>query len=696
MTTATRRRPPVSVIVPFLGGPEVAHETLEALAALELRAGDEVLLADNTEEGVLKTVASGRPVEVVHAGAERSSYHARNVGAERAANDWLLFVDADCRPGRALLDNYFEDPIDAGCGMVSGPVTGMADQSGRMAGYASSRRHLDQVVELSHSHRPAAVTANLLVRRQVWAEVGGFLEGIRSGGDTDFCWRAQEIGWSLAHAPRAVVEHRHRERVGTLSRQMGRYGAGRAWINRRHGGALGRPAPVRGLLRCAAGVLGWSLTARFERALFKAIDAIVLVAYSAGYLLDNSAPSRAATAPPGPRNPAFVTLVDLFPALSETFVAEEAHALKRLGAGVRVEASGRPLRPNRERARGIAVSYSEDEGPAGKLGALAWLFARHPLRCAFDVASRRRWRREEPVRPLRSLAPRARRLARGGERHLHAHFAAGAALDALRLGRLLDLPYSVTAHAYDIFQRPRNLAEKLEGAAFVTTGCEYNAVHLRRLIGAPGADRIHTMIMGVDGERFRRRSPYAGGRTVIAIGRLVEKKGFEHLIDAAAELQARAPLERVWVVGAGPLHTSLLERVASRGLGDVVELLGPRDPDEVRELLERADVLAMPCVVAADGDRDSMPVVVKEALAMEIPVVASDEVGLPELVKPGWGRLVTPGDAGGLAEALAEVLALSPDERAAMGRRGREWVLQHCDVEREAERLALLVCGARG
>ena len=128
----------------------------------------------------------------------------------------------------------------------------------------------------------------------------------------------------------------------------------------------------------------------------------------------------------------------------------------------------------------------------------------------------------------------------------------------------------------------------------------------------------------------------------------------------------------------------------------MVELLGPRDPDEVRELLERADVLAMPCVVAADGDRDSMPVVVKEALAMEVPVVASNEVGLPELVKPGWGTLVSPGDPIALADALEELLALPRDQRIAMGRRGREWVLKHCSVEREAERLARLVREASG
>src|SRR5436853_251215 len=192
------------------------------------------------------------------------------------------------------------------------------------------------------------------------------------------------------------------------------------------------------------------------------------------------------------------------------------------------------------------------------------------------------------------------------------------------------------------------------------------------------------------------RTSAGGGRAVVAIGRLVQKKGFARLIEAAGILGASEPLERVTIVGDGPLRAELAAQIRDRALEQTVTLTGALPPSAVRELLEDSDLLAMPCVIAADGDRDSMPVVVKEALAMEVPVVASDEVGLPELVRPEWGRLVPPRDSAGLAAAIRELLALPVDQRAAMGRAGREHVLVAANVRRETEKLVKLIARASG
>jgi colanic acid/amylovoran biosynthesis glycosyltransferase len=372
---------------------------------------------------------------------------------------------------------------------------------------------------------------------------------------------------------------------------------------------------------------------------------------------------------------------DVFPELSETFILNEVKALAAEGVDVREEAAKRSERPNPEAGDAPPVVYWEDHDSRGdNLRALGWLATRHPLRVLRDLVARVRWRRDEPVRALRSLAPVARRVA-GSASHIHAHFAAGAGLDAMRVSLLTGVPYSVTTHAYDIFLHPRNLDEKLERARFHVAVCDYNAEFLRHRVPR-AAGRMHKVVMGVDPEKFKRSSRYPGGRNVEAVGRLIEKKGFEYLVEAARSL----PDVHVRIVGDGPLRTEL-----ERGAPGNVELVGPLPPHEVRSRMEEADLLAMPCVVASDGDRDSMPVVVKEALAMEIPVVGSDEVGMAEMVRSGWGRLVPPRDTAALAEAIRELLDLPAEERAEMARRGREYVVRNFSVRGEAQKLEGLI-----
>ena len=377
--------------------------------------------------------------------------------------------------------------------------------------------------------------------------------------------------------------------------------------------------------------------------------------------------------------------VDHFPALSETFVVEEVAALRRLGHEVRVETAGHP----RARARledPPRVDCLDDDPQGRRLRDLAWLVARRPRAVLADLRARRRWAREEQVRPLRVLAPLIRRLHAGGERHVHVHFAAGAALDALRIKRLAATTYSVTAHAYEIYRRPANLPEKLRGAVLAAGVADATVADLRAL--APGA-RVEKVAMGVDAARFRRSAPYPCGRHVVAVGRLVPKKGFAHLIEAVAILRDRGtPLERVTIVGDGPLRGELEGAIQARGLADTVVLAGERQPAEVPALLEAADVLAVPSVVAPDGDRDALPVVVQEALAMEVPVVASDLVGLPEVVRPQWGRLAPPGDPEALADALHDLLA---QDRVAMGRAARRFAQDERDAARWAARLVELL-----
>lgn len=686
-------RPSVTVIVPFRGGAEDADRALRSLARLRLGPDDEIVLADNAAgdpdltgrlgQSLARSALAGGKVRVIEAGPVASSYLARNVAAQVASGEWLLFLDADCVPAPNLIDAFSLAAADPDCGAVSGTIEPL-DSAAPLSDWAVSRGVLDQKVSLAHPFRPAAVTACLAVRRSAWQQVGGFLEGIRSGGDGEFCWRLQGAGWSIAHRPEAVAGHRHRETVPAMARQMARYGAGNAWLNRRYPGSSPRPRVLYGLARCCAAVGVAMLSLQWRRARFKLYDAVAIASHGAGYLRSNV--TRGAAPEPGE----IVLVVDSYPKPSETFVVNEAREIARAGRGVRIEAISRPDRPALAADRAIPVAYMEDEGALSRLRSLLWLAGRHPLRFTADLLQRGRWDPRDRV-TLAGLAPAARRIALAGERHIHAHFATAAAVSAQRLGALLGRPFSVTAHGFDIWAEPRDLELKLAGAAFVTTGCRYNARHLAGL-DIPGSPAVEVVVMGVDAGFFSRSAPPPGGRNVVAVGRLVEKKGFEFLIDAAARLEREGrALDRVVLVGDGPLRAELEARARSSGLAGKVTFAGASAPPQVRAALEGADLMACPCVVAADGDRDSIPVVLKEAMAMELPIVASDEVGIPELVGEDFGRLVPPRDAGSLAEGIDQLLSLSAQRRGEIGRAGREMVIRSASLATETRRLLSLI-----
>ena len=699
-TAAERRsRPAVTVVVPFRGDRSAGERLVQALAVLRRDAGDQIVIADRSDDGALAKLVPA-DMEVVAAPDDgSSSYYARNIGAERAGNDWLLFLDADCTPAPDLLDRYFAVPPDRDEGAIGGEVRTSGSHTGLPARYAASRGLVGQATGRRHPYRPSAVAANLLVRREVWSSLGGFHEGIRSAGDGDFTWRLQEAGWTLAFRPDAWVEQEDRERLHDLWRQAAGQGAGASWLNRRYPGSSPPPQLMRGLARSAAGVVASTVTGRFEQARFRAIDALVLCATAWGYLRGNRAgPARPAGADAPAAGPALTVMTDTFPARSETFVYNELRELRALGWSLSIEAGARPARPERSVARELPARFVEDETILEMVRDLCWLAIRHPLRVGRDLVARRRWAQEERPLPLRALAPSACRLARADTTRLHVHFAGGAALSALRICNILGTAYSVTAHAYELFQRPANLREKLQRASFVVGECEYTADYMRGLVAPEQRGRVHRIATGVNPDRIRRRRPYPGGRTAVAIGRLIEKKGFPHLVAAAGLLSELDALDRLVIAGDGPLREALEEQVRALGLEHLVELRGNVwGAGSVSDLLETADVLVIPSVIAPDGDRDALPVVSYEALAMEVPVIASDLVGLPEVVKPAWGRLVEPGDSRGLAEALREFFALPPDERAEMGRAGRAFVQEDRDARCETERLSeLLLATTRG
>jgi len=387
-------RPHVSVVMPFAGDRQAADAAIAALRSLEVRPGDELILVDNC--GV---VPSTPGVMVLRATGERSPAHARNVGAQRAVGEWILFLDADCRIPSGLIDAFCAQPINDDVGALAGEVLPAAESETLAARYAAARSFLSQRAHLAHPYRPRAVAANLLVRRVAFELLGGFYEGVRAAEDTDFSWRLQQAGWRLELRSEAWVEHRYRTALRDLRRQWRGYAAGRAWLARRYPGFTPQPALRRALGRIGLRGMNDKPSLRppdgRRRSLrFAVLDALLGVEELAGLALSNRpARRREATAE-------VVLVADRFPARGDPLVE-----FARTVQGARVEAVARAAALDLEVSRELDIQYREDDGNAARAISLALLSARHPLRCARDRVRRRR---DEPG--LLAIAPAVLRL----------------------------------------------------------------------------------------------------------------------------------------------------------------------------------------------------------------------------------------------------------------------------------------------
>jgi glycosyltransferase involved in cell wall biosynthesis len=279
-------RPAVSVVVPFASDAVAAQRLREALARLVLRADDELVVADNTPRGIVSAVLDGA-VTVARATRQRSSYHARNAGARLATRDWLLFMDSDCIPRPDLLDAYFAQRIHNGCGALAGSILPAPNQTSLAARYARARNFV--AIPEAPGAVPTAPSGNLLVRREAYELVGGFEEGIRSGGDVDFCRRIQEAGFTLELRPRAAVLHPHSESLRGYLRIVRRYAAGARWLDQRYPGIAPRWPLWPELWRAWRDAAGLWLRGDLDEASFRLLDGFSLAAHNAGYRMTNRA-----------------------------------------------------------------------------------------------------------------------------------------------------------------------------------------------------------------------------------------------------------------------------------------------------------------------------------------------------------------------------------------------------------------------
>ncbi len=257
----------------------------------------------------------------------------------------------------------------------------------------------------------------------------------------------------------------------------------------------------------------------------------------------------------------------------------------------------------------------------------------------------------------------AREARKRGISLLHAHFASAATTVVRLAARMAGLPYTFTGHAKDIFHEsvdPHDLRNKLADAAAVITVSDYNLRYLRETYGEAAA-RVTRLYNGLDLARFPFRAPDDRPPLVVGVGRLVEKKGFDVLIEACALLKKGGCSFRCQIVGSGEAEASLQNLIAARNVDDVVEMTGPRPQSEVVALVQGAAVFAAPCIVGKDGNRDGLPTVLLEAMALGTPCVSTDVTGIPEVLQQDQTGLMVPQhDPAALAGALDRLLLGRP------------------------------------
>jgi len=399
-------------------------------------------------------------------------------------------------------------------------------------------------------------------------------------------------------------------------------------------------------------------------------------------------------------------VVKMFPRLSETFIRNEILELERQGLELRIFSLKRPTESfsieTGEAVRAPIIYLPERvwREPLRVLKAQLGVLWRHPrgyLRTLLHVLR---------GRELRSLGRGLRRFCQtcclvremGEIGHLHAHFATDPTRLACWARMICAVTFSVTTHAKDLYQDNRiaspGLRYKFNQARFIVTNSQFSADGVRALLGNGTASKVVPIYNSVDMAAFPRRREEPMQPLILSAGRLVEKKGFADLIKACSILKKRGAGFRCEIVGSGPLKEALGELVGKLGLNDTVRLHSQMAQHELRSVYLKATVFALPCIVAANGDRDLLPNVLKEAMAVGVPVVTTRLSGIEELVADQEsGLLVAPGDIEGLASAI-ELLLADAGCRQRLATRGRKTIEDRFNLATNFARLRDLLLDA--
>jgi colanic acid/amylovoran biosynthesis glycosyltransferase len=388
-------------------------------------------------------------------------------------------------------------------------------------------------------------------------------------------------------------------------------------------------------------------------------------------------------------------LVSQYPAPSHTFIRREVLALRR--RGLQVETFS--IRPPKTSERLGPIDRQEEERtfyvlparPLRLLGAHFWAFRRHPVRytATFFAALGHR------VPGVRSLfwsffyfieaMMLARELHRRNIAHLHNHFANAGATVGMLSCRFLKIGWSVTLHGISEFDYPAGLllTEKLAQARFAACVSSFGMAQAMRTITPRDWSKLLISRCGIDLDALPAPPPRAPSPPrLVCVGRLSAEKGHLGLIEAFASLLAQGQIAQLRLVGDGPDRPAIEAAIARHGIGQHCVLLGQLPEDETLLEVAQADL------VVSASFMEGLPVVLMEALAYGVAVVAPRVAGVPELVEDGvTGLLFTPADWSGLATTISRALSDAP-LRARLGLAGQQRVRAEFDANRASEAIA--------
>jgi glycosyltransferase involved in cell wall biosynthesis len=270
---------------------------------------------------------------------------------------------------------------------------------------------------------------------------------------------------------------------------------------------------------------------------------------------------------------------------------------------------------------------------------------------------------------------------------LFTHFATEFSYSVEAASSYIGIPWGIEVHAYDIFRqdnvnRARHL---LQYPDRIITVSEYNKRYIEEELGIPQPTNV--VPVSVHPEKFQPGKYKGVDNRILTVARLVEKKGIKYGIEAVEKLRKDYGDIEYHIVGKGPLRERLEEKVKEKGLQDDVKFLGHISDERLIREYDEASVFLLPCVIAENGDRDAMPMVLKEAMSMKTPCVSTDVSAIPELIQDGeTGFIVDSRDADGLAEATTYLLGDS-EKRESFGKDSRKRIEKHFSLEENVREL---------